>query len=98
MIVYNVQRQWFTMKDAAEMYRKALGLKPDATGKVEINGRDDLALLLNALCEPQKFSAKGFGPIGEAIVDRAYVDPAVDVPLFLRKSRARLFGEPEPVE
>ncbi|RUU79027.1 hypothetical protein [Mesorhizobium sp. M7A.F.Ca.MR.362.00.0.0] len=51
MIVYNVQRRWFTMKNDAEAHRKALGLPPSATFTLRIGGRDDLADLLNGLCE-----------------------------------------------
>lgn len=90
MIVYNVRRRFFTMKDDAETYRKAEGLKPAATIRVEVDSRDDLAALLNALCEP------GADPVAEAnlpatdpaaLVDRAFVAPSTDipacVPLFL---------------
>lgn len=54
MIVYSVSRSWFAMKADAEIYRKKLGLKPDATLTLNIAGRDDLCALLNALCEPQQ--------------------------------------------
>lgn len=50
MIVYNVGRRWFTMKNEAEAHRRGLGLKPDATFKLTIHDRDQLAALLNGLC------------------------------------------------
>jgi hypothetical protein len=50
MIVYNVQRRWFTMKNDAEAHRKSLGLPPSATYTLRIDDRDDLAFLLNGLC------------------------------------------------
>lgn len=50
MIVYNVERRWFTMKNDAEVHRKALGLPPSATFTLWIENRDDLAALLNGLC------------------------------------------------
>jgi len=49
MIVYNVQKKFFAKKEDAETYRKMFGLKPEATYKVEVQGRDDLAALLNTL-------------------------------------------------
>lgn len=50
MIVYNVQRRWFTMKADAETYRKAEGLPPAKLHKVEVGDREELAGLLNVLC------------------------------------------------
>lgn len=49
MICYRVGRRFFTMKDVAETERKAAGLLPAATQKLEIKGRDDLVSVLNAL-------------------------------------------------
>ena len=86
MIVYNVNRQWFTHKDQADAYRKAQGIRPsNATPfKVTIETREELATLLNALCEPTPETVKAMGTL---LVDRAYVEPqrAVPdyVPLFL---------------
>ncbi|RUT88027.1 MULTISPECIES: hypothetical protein [unclassified Mesorhizobium] len=50
MIVYNVQRRWFTMKNDAEAHRKELGLPPSATFTLRIDNREELAALLNGLC------------------------------------------------
>lgn len=49
MIVYNVKRRWFTMKNDAEAYRRAEKLPPSATFPLRIESRDDLAALLNGL-------------------------------------------------
>lgn len=87
MIIYNVQRRWFPMKADADTYRVGLGLPPKATAKIEVNNRDDLAALLNALCEAKE--APDVGATTE-IVDRAYVPVDTDipacVPAFLRKA------------
>lgn len=99
MIVYNVKRRWFAMKDEAETYRKAEGLKPAATAKVEISNREELAALLNLLCEPSPAAAAAAPAVPAAVVDRAYVEPDTgddEIPLFLRRDNARRFGLPEP--
>jgi hypothetical protein len=99
MIVYNVKRRWFAKKDEADTYRIAPGLKPAATGKVEVNDREGLAALLNLLCEPSPATLAAAAVPAE-IVDRAYVevdrDIAEIVPLFLRREHARKNGLPEP--
>jgi len=90
MIVYNVKRRFFTKKDEAEICRKAEGLKPAATIRIEVDSREDLAALLNALCDP------GADPVAEAnlpatdpaaLLDSAFVVSSTDipdcVPLFL---------------
>lgn len=91
MIVYNVARRWFSDKVMADTYRKALGLKPSATAKITVEGRDDLSALLNALCEPpapgQPLPLAAL-PATPELVERAYVNPAVEdfldyVPRFL---------------
>lgn len=98
MIVYNVMRRFFAMKTDAEAHRKALGLKPDATIALRIESREELAALLNGLCEPGTSGAPDVAAVLPAIVvDRAYVEPGFDIPLFLRKENARRFGQPEPV-
>lgn len=75
-ITYNVDRRWFADKGEAEAYRKQLGLKPDATLKLEIKDRDDLAALLNALCE-----AKPVETIAPAVlIDRAFVPVETRIP------------------
>lgn len=50
MIVYNVQRRWFTMKADAEAHRRDLGLPASATFKLDIRDRVELAAFLNGLC------------------------------------------------
>lgn len=87
MIVYNVKRRWFASKADAEAYRKAEGLKPAAAAGVRIESREQLAFLLNALCgaEPAGIAvaAAATGADVPKIVDRAFVDPHADVPLFV---------------
>jgi len=51
VIVYNVKRRWFTMKNDAETYRKSEGLKPDALFTLRVDGRDELAWVLNQICQ-----------------------------------------------
>lgn len=53
MICYRAAGQFFTMKNDAETHRKAAGLPPAATEKIEVNGRDDLVALLNELVAVQ---------------------------------------------
>lgn len=94
MIVYNVGRSWFTEKVPAEAYRKAQGLRPAATVKIAVGSREDLAALLNALCEPPLPSSAPVGVrlaerivrdalIPKEVIDRAYVDPNIEVPDFV---------------
>jgi hypothetical protein len=86
MIVYNVERRWFTEKVAAEKYRVLSGLKPSATLKLDIKDRKDLASLLNALCVSPVQGFKGAGastPEVNELIDRAYVDPDKDIPDFI---------------
>jgi hypothetical protein len=80
MIVYNVLRRWFTMKEDAETYRKEQKLPVDATFKLEITGRDDLAALLNGLCEHEV----AIGPRQE-VYDRNQItnEPPDFIPKFL---------------
>jgi len=95
MIVYNVLRRWFTEKAAAQAYRKAEGLKPSALAKVTVNSRDDLAALLNALCEPSGPAALQ-GVASPEVLDRAWIDPKTDiseVPTFLLKGRPEYADE-----
>lgn len=99
MIVYNVGRRFFALKTDAEAYRKTLGLKPDATIHLRIESREELAALLTGLCEPGTPGAPEVAAVLPAVVvDRAYVEPDFDIPLFLRKENARRFGQPEPVQ
>ena len=83
MIVYNVDRSFFPKKDDAEAYRRAERLSPASLHKIEVNSRDDLAALLNALCEPKPLTMKDERP--EARIDVA--DPIPDfIPRFLRRA------------
>lgn len=50
MIVYNVDRAWFTLKADAGRHRVSLKLPPKATATVRVDSREELAALLNALC------------------------------------------------
>ncbi|RWI57142.1 MAG: hypothetical protein EOR16_16345 [Mesorhizobium sp.] len=93
MIVYNVKRRWFAMKGAAEQYRIREKLPPDATIKIGIADRTQLAALLDALCEPPACSAEGVSQVAavpERVIDNAFVDSDLDIPKFLRDSWARL--------
>lgn len=84
MIVWNAGRRFFPLKADAETHRKTHNLPPAI--KVEIDGREDLAALLNGLCA-----------IGEDQALRA-TDPEIaadipanaDVPKFLRDAWAKL--------
>lgn len=86
MIVYNVKRRFFDMKQDAEAYRRAEGLPPPATAKIEITDRRELAALLNELAEPlpagvrPEAAAIGVTP---AIVNDAFFSPERDIPAFL---------------
>ncbi len=95
MIVYNVQRRWFAMKIDAEKYRIREKLPPDATIKIGIDGRLQLAALLDVLCEPPVSTAEGAarcGSVPERLIDNSSVDPDLDIPKFLRDSWARLMA------
>ncbi len=95
MIVYNVGRRWFAMKGDAEKFRVQAKLPPDATIKIGIEDRTQLATLLDALCEPPARPAEGTvqnASVPERVIDNAYVDPDLDIPKFLRESWARLMA------
>ena len=84
MIVYNVGRQWFTEKAAAEDTRKYLGLPPGSTIKLIVNDRKDLAELLNLLCIPPVKGHVAFnGELITTTVETAFVDPTHNVPDFV---------------
>jgi len=89
MIVYNVQRRWFTEKVMADKYRIAAGLPPKAVLKVAVESRPDLVNLLNALCDPPERDKPVPAPATDELVDRAYVKATKDIPdyipQFLRK-------------
>lgn len=81
MIVYNVARRFFEKKDAAESYRKELGLKPSDTLKISVDDREGLAALLNALCSAEDRKAVEAMPASvapAALVDRAYIRPTFE--------------------
>jgi len=92
MIVYNVKRRWFTMKNDADAYRKAEGLKPAAIVALRIESREELAGLLNALCGAGEVEAMQANTVltGPAILPpevnaRAQVSPLIDVPDWIPK-------------
>lgn len=95
MIVYNVGRRWFSLKSDAEAYRVSQKLPPDATIKIGIADRGELASLLDALCEPPASgnkAAAGTAPVPERVIDQAFVDPDLEIPKFLRESWAWLLA------
>jgi hypothetical protein len=95
MIVYNVKRRWFAMKGDAEKFRIQEKLSPDATIKIGIADRAQLAALLDALCEPPARPAEGAAQVADVparVIDDAFVDPDLDIPKFLRESWARLLA------
>ncbi|RWM84289.1 hypothetical protein [Mesorhizobium sp.] len=92
MIVYNVKRRWFTMKNDAEAFRKAEGLPPSATYTLRIESRDELAALLNgltALSDPAApkgtFQTLPMGSPEDDMIQRNQITdtPPDCVPLFL---------------
>lgn len=92
MIVYNVGRRWFSLKADAETYRIGEKLPSDATTKITILDRTQLATLLDALCEPTPADkvAAGKPAVPAHVIDQAFVDPDLEIPKFLRESWARL--------
>lgn len=95
MIVYNVRRRWFSLKADAETYRVSEKLPPDATIKISIVDRTQLAVLLDALCAPPPRDGKASTVkqvVPDPVIDQAYVDPDLDIPKFLRESWERLFA------
>jgi hypothetical protein len=87
MIVYNVQRRWFTMKNDAEAHRRQLGLPPSATYTLRIDNREELAALLNGLCgiEPHLEVEGCPAPAPAEVIQRNQItnDPPDCVPAFL---------------
>lgn len=98
MIVYNVGRRWFAKKEDADAFRIANGWKPAELAKITVNDREQLAALLDALCEPP---AQPVGTIAastgltEEIVDRAYAPNLPDdwMPSFLLSDEHRRLRE-----
>ena len=80
MIVYNVQRRWFSKWTNADTYRRAEGLRPSATLKVGVETRDELVALLEALCSPPEPDKPVVAPATPELVDRAFVAPSTDIP------------------
>ena len=99
MIVYNVKRRWFAMKEHAERARKATGLRPDALRTIRVENREELAWLLDALCEPTSdkamLAATGLSPAqADALLDDAHIMVSDDliVPKFMRDDDDRRNG------
>lgn len=96
MIVYNVKRKWFSLKADAEAYRRAEGLPAEATFKLQIDDRDELAALLNGLCD---IAAVVPAPILADVIERNLVtnEPPDFVPEFLAKEwRLKMEGKYRP--
>lgn len=98
MIVYNIERGWFPMKNDAEAYRRKLGLKPAALATVRIESREELAAFLNALMGLKKELAADV-PAGAVlepqpqgvqpeVIERNYIEVPDFVPMFLAKKQA----------
>ncbi len=87
MIVYNVERRWFPMKNDAESYRRSLKLPPDATFKLQIETREELAAFLEGLCNVARPGAVSVATgIPEEVVERNRLPddyPPSYVPQFL---------------
>ena len=90
MIVYNVERGWFPMKNDAEAHRRSLKLPVDALATIRIDSREELAAFLNAL-----MGLKADEPLPEPavverkVVERNYVEVPDFVPIFLAKELAK---------
>ncbi|WP_353645706.1 hypothetical protein [Mesorhizobium sp. WSM2239] len=99
MIVYNVERGWFPMKNDAEAYRKTLGLKPDANFKLVIETREELAAFLNGLMGIKAPEQAPAGAVVEPVVappeviERNFVEVPDYVPMFLAKAYAKAEGK-----
>jgi hypothetical protein len=90
VIVYNVQRRWFSMKNEANAYRRELKLPPDAVYTLKIEERESLAALLNGLCgvaaPDQAPPEQELPKVREMLTRNSVRDDIPDyVPLFLRK-------------
>lgn len=95
MIVYNVERAWFPMKNDAEAHRKVLGLPPSANFKLVIESREELAAFLNGLMGIKAPEEAPAGAVLEPVVappeviERNYIEVPDCVPLFLAKEHAK---------
>lgn len=98
MIVYNVKARWFAFSEDANAYRVKEGLRPLACRKVEINTRDQLARLLDLLCNPPAKGQPVPAPATEMMLDEAAIYAGLDfdrierevVPEFLKQRDGRL--------
>ncbi|TIQ64405.1 MAG: hypothetical protein E5X41_17240 [Mesorhizobium sp.] len=99
MIVYNVERGWFPMKNDADAHRRQLGLKPAALATIRIDSREELAAFLNALMGLKKEPAapEEAPPAGAVlepqvvapdVIERNYIEVPDFVPMFLAKKQA----------
>ncbi len=98
MIVYNVARGWFPMKNDAETYRRQLGLKPDANFKLEIHTREELAAFLNGLMgakAPEAPAGAVLEPViaPPEVIERNVVEVPDYVPKFLAEAWAKREGK-----
>ncbi|TPJ51778.1 MULTISPECIES: hypothetical protein [unclassified Mesorhizobium] len=106
MIVYNVDRAWFPMKNDADAHRRQLGLKPAALATIRIDSREELAAFLNALMglkkEPAPDAPEETPPAGAIlephvvepeVVERNYIEVPDFVPMFLAKEHAKQQGK-----
>ena len=97
MLVYNVARCWFPMKNDAEAYRKQLGLPKDALSKLVIDDRDQLAALLNGLVGLVPEERPPTAPVEPApappeVLSRNRIEVPDFIPKFLVESWAKLLG------
>ena len=104
MIVYNVDRAFFPMKNDADAHRRQLGLKPAALATLRIESREELAAFLNALMGLRKEASAEepeapVAPPGAVleplpqgaepeVIERNCVEIPDFVPLFLAKESA----------
>jgi len=94
MIVYNVERRLFALHDAANTYRRERGLKPGAITKIRIEDRDELATLLDGLCNTDIVAVRTddgmMAMIPQDVSVHPMVPPDADIPKFLRDSWQRI--------
>lgn len=85
MIVYNVDRAWFTLKADAERRRVSVKLPPKATATVRVDSREELAALLNALCGASVPAPSPVALPPLEVLTRAHIEiiPPDFVPRFL---------------
>ncbi|RWN60164.1 hypothetical protein [Mesorhizobium sp.] len=104
MIVYNVGRGWFPMKNDADAHRRQLGLKPAALATIRIDTREELAAFLNALMGLKGDAPEVEVPAGAVlepqpqgvepeVIERNYIEVPDFVPMFLAQQRAKQAGK-----